>query len=186
MRRVVGRVVMVVIILVAAAGVSRALGNEPALNETQVKSLFLINFAKYVDWPPVAFDGAAAPIVIGLWKDDKFSEVLGQTVERKHVGGRRIVFRLIAAGDDTANCHILFIRDAQKTRLGEILGKTQGLPVLTVGEMDQFLESGGVINFVKKEGKVRLEINLAAARQAGLGLSSKLLSVADVVIGKAN
>jgi len=44
-------------------------------------------------------------------------------------------------------------------------------------------ENGGMINFVMKDGKVRLEINLAAAQQANLLISSKLLSVADVVKG---
>ena len=65
------------------------------------------------------------------------------------------------------------------------MGKIKTRPVLTVGETDQFMEQGGVINFVKKEGKVRLEINLDAARQAKLEISSKLLNVADVVKGKS-
>jgi hypothetical protein len=56
--------------------------------------------------------------------------------------------------------------------------------VLTVGESDQFTDQGGVINFVEKQGKIRLEINLAAARLANLQISSKLLSVADSVKGK--
>jgi hypothetical protein len=56
--------------------------------------------------------------------------------------------------------------------------------VLTIGEIDQFLEQGGVINFVKKEGRIRLEISLDAARLANLQISSKLLNVADAVRGK--
>jgi hypothetical protein len=55
--------------------------------------------------------------------------------------------------------------------------------VLTVGETELFTARGGAINFVMKDGKVRLEINLAAAQQANLQISSKLLSVADVVKG---
>jgi hypothetical protein len=41
-----------------------------------------------------------------------------------------------------------------------------------------------MVNFTRKDGKVRLEINLTAAEKAKVGISSKLLSVADVVRGK--
>jgi hypothetical protein len=73
---------------------------------------------------------------------------------------------------------------SEKKRLAEILARIKALPSLTVGETDHFAQQGGVIGFIKREGKVRLEINLEAARQAGLQLSSKLLSVADSVTGK--
>ena len=42
-----------------------------------------------------------------------------------------------------------------------------------------------MINLTKKANKIRLEINLVAAQRAQLKLSSKLLSVADVVMGKS-
>jgi len=56
--------------------------------------------------------------------------------------------------------------------------------VLTVGESDGFLSEEGIINLTKKANKVRLEINLKAAQKARLQLSSRLLTVADVVVGK--
>ena len=66
----------------------------------------------------------------------------------------------------------------------EILEPLKTLPLLTVWESDQFLDRGGVINFVKKDGKVRIEIDLDAARRGQLQISSKLLKVADLVRGK--
>jgi hypothetical protein len=53
-----------------------------------------------------------------------------------------------------------------------------------VGDSEKFARQGGVIGFVKKDGKVRLEVNLNAARKARLEISSKLLAVADEVIGR--
>jgi hypothetical protein len=70
--------------------------------------------------------------------------------------------------------------------MGGILDRAGALPILTVGEDEEFAQKNGIINFVLKDGKVRLEINLAAARKAGLTMSSKLLAVADVVKGKTN
>ena len=161
-------------------------GGEVPATEYQVKAVFLFNFAKYVDWPAAAFTNASAPITIGVLGEDRFDDNLRRTVAGKTVNGRAFVIRHIAVDESTEGCHILFISDSEKKRLGEILDKIKARPVLTVGETGQFLESGGMINFVKKEGRIRLEINLDAARQAGLQISSKLLNVADAVKGKLN
>ncbi len=165
------------------AGASRGFG-QTTLTEHQVKALFLLNFAKYVEWPANAFADASAPMVIGVISEGKFQDELARAVAGKSASGRRIILQPVANDGDLEKCHILFISDSEKKRLGEILGKIKARPVLTVGETDQFMEHGGVINFVKKEGKVRLEINLEAARQAKLQISSKLLNVADEVKGK--
>jgi hypothetical protein len=87
---------------------------------------------------------------------------------------------------DLNGCQILFISDSESSRMGGILDKAGALPILTVGEDEQFSKNNGIINFVLKNGKVRLEIDLAAAKKTGLIISSKLLAVADVVKGNAN
>ena len=88
-------------------------------------------------------------------------------------------------GDNCAGCHILFLSASEKKRLPEILARLRGASVLTVGESESFLQAGGVINFARRNQRVRLEVNAAAADQAGLKISSKLLNVADLVIGGA-
>ncbi|MCX5637000.1 MAG: YfiR family protein, partial [Planctomycetota bacterium] len=55
-------------------------------------------------------------------------------------------------------------------------------PVLTISEMEGFIEKGGMINFITEESKVRFEINDSAAKKSGLQISSKLLSLAKKVI----
>ena len=160
-------------------------GGEVTMTEYQVKALFLLNFTKYVDWPAAAFDGTNAPIVIGVCGEDEFGGALTNAVAGKTISGRQIVVQPVGKDADPGKCQMLFISDSEKDRLGEILNKVKALPVLTVGETDQFVERGGMINFVIKEGRVRLEINLDAARRANLEISSKLLGVADVVKGRA-
>ena len=161
-------------------------GDEVSMPEYQVKALFLLNFIKYVDWPQGSFADAGTPVIIGVYGEDRFGDALKKAVQGKIISGRRIIVQSLGKSDATAKCNILFISDSEKTHLGEILNKIKGLPVLTVGESGLFLEQGGIINFVNKEGKIRLEINLDSARQANLQISSKLLSVADVVKGKPN
>jgi len=145
---------------------------QTSMSEYQVKALFLCNFVKYVTWPAEAMPGATSPIVIGILGQDNFDDSLTHAVEGKNINGREIVIKHFSAGDDLSGCAILFVSSSENSRLGQIL---------TVGESDSFLQSGGIINFMLKEGKIHLAINVASAQKAKLEISSKLLSVADVV-----
>jgi len=159
---------------------------DASLPEYQVKALFLLNFTKYVDWPPNAFAGSNTAITIGLYGESKLGEALKNVVAGKSVGGRAIVVRHLESADDSSQCHIVFISDSEAPRMREILNRASALPILTVGEDDLFAQNGGIINFVLKNGNVRLAIDLTAAKKAGLTISSRLLAVADVVKGKSN
>ena len=152
-----------------------------AFTEYQVKALFLLNFTKYVDWPTNAFAGAETPITIGVVGENKIGAELEKIIPGRSANGRPIALKVIENSGDLAQCQILFIGNSETKRQREILTSLRKAPVLTVGETGQFLDEGGMINFVLKEGKVRLEINLASARKANLQISSKLLSVADTV-----
>src|SRR5262249_9660134 len=79
------------------------------------------------------------------------------------------------------SCHILFVASSESNFLPQTLKPFRGASVLTVGESDSFAREGGIITFVDKDNNVQLEINLAAAEQARLKISSKLLSLAKVI-----
>jgi len=82
---------------------------------------------------------------------------------------------------EARSCHVLFISQPDTETLKQALERVRGLPVLTVSESSDFLRLGGMINFVVEQDRVRFEINLEAAEQHHLKLSSKLLAVARVV-----
>ena len=170
--------------LLLATGTAASM--DVSLTEYQVKALFLFNFTKYVEWPAAAFASAHAPITIGVLGQDKFDDNLLRAVEGKTVNGRACVIKHLASGEDPGGCQILFVCDSEASRMAEIMDKAGTLPVLTVGEDEAFAQNGGIINFVLKNGNVRLEIDVAAAKKAGLTISSRLLAVADAVKGGAN
>jgi hypothetical protein len=165
------------------AGSVRA-AETPALSERQVKALFLFNFAKYVEWPAGAFSNSSAPIVIGVVGEDGLGDEFRRVTGERTVNDRKVVIKQIDGTADLKDCQILFIGSSEKGRLAEILEAVKDSAVLTVGETDRFLQQEGMINFTKKENKIRLEINLVPAQRVNLKLSSKLLTVADVVLGK--
>ncbi|MBE0544024.1 MAG: YfiR family protein [Verrucomicrobia bacterium] len=171
------------IVLALLAGSVAGFAQAAPQPEHQVKAAFLFNFPKYVDWPADAFAETNSPIVIATIGETGLGDELRELVSDKTVNGRPLVFKVVAE-NSAADCHILFIPESARRRVPAILQNLKGATVLTVGESDDFLDKGGIINLARRDHKIRLEVNLATARQAGLKISSKLLSVADVVKGK--
>lgn len=164
-------------------GAGSGFGGESTFTEYQVKALFLLNFTKYVDWPATAVADTNTHVTIGIYGDNQFGDNLQKAVAGRVVNGRSIVIRQIDNTNDLVKCQVLFLNCPEPKDAAKILALVKTSPVLTVGETDQFTGQGGIIRFLKKDGKVRLEINLPAAQLANLRISSKLLSVADNVIG---
>jgi hypothetical protein len=170
------------LLLCLAAPVPAAESSRAAVGEYQVKAAFLYHFAKFVEWPHSSTSGdSIAVCVIG---EDPFGPVLDFTFEDKSLNGRRFEVRRLAGSPELQACPILFVSRSENNKTGQILQALRQAPVLTVGESQQFQEAGGMIHLVLDESKVRFDINLAAAKDAGLRISAQLLRLARRVQGK--
>jgi hypothetical protein len=163
--------------LLLAAGFGYAQTPRPP-SEYQLKAAFLYNFAKFIDWPPETFPDDKSPFIIGILGDNPFGTDLERTVADKKINDRPIAIRPFRTAAEATNCQILFISSSEKKRFSEIIQSLHGSAVLTVGEAGQFIESGGMVNFVQEASKIRFQINDDAAKAARLKISSKLLSLA--------
>jgi hypothetical protein len=152
--------------------------------EYQVKAAFLEKFGKFVEWPGTALAGAGAPLVIGVFGENPFRDDLENLAAKDTINGHAMVVRQIKSPADLKGCHVVFIPASMKAREPEMLAEVKGLGILTVGETDDFIQHGGMINFVIENNRIRFEINDAAARRAGLKISSKLLALARPVAAK--
>jgi YfiR/HmsC-like len=159
----------------------RAHAQAPVADEYQVKAAFLYNFAKFVEWPPGAFRSAQDPITICLLGQNPFDDSLKEAVRGKTVEGRTFVVRQAFDAQQAIGCQILFVNSAERKRFQPMLDALKANGVLTVGESPGFAAEGGVVNFKLASGKVRLEINVDAAERAKLRVSSKLLSLAEII-----
>jgi hypothetical protein len=149
--------------------------------EYQVKAVFLFNFTQFVDWQPTAFTNAAEPFCIGIVGDDPFKGFLDETVKGEKVSGHPLVVRRCAGAGDVTGCQIIFINRSMGKQAEPVLAGLRGADVLTVGESEGFINDGGMIGFATEQNKIHLKINLAAAKEAHLTISSKLLRLADIV-----
>ncbi len=153
--------------------------------ENQVKAAFLYNFARFVDWPEGALEEMGEVFRIGVMGDEALADAVDRAIEGKSAHGRSVVVQRPHDPEDLGGYHLLFIAASENRRLEEIFDALHGRPVLTVGETDRFARLGGMIRFRIADVRLRFEVNLRAAADPGLRVSSRLLSVASAVTGEA-
>lgn len=161
---------------------SRAAAAEAA--EYKVKSVFLFYFTQFVSWPPASFADANTPFVIGILGDDPFGADLEGAVRGERIDGHPIEIRRFSRIEEVSLCHILYVSRSQGAELGHVLSALRNRSILTVSDIDGFSRAGGMIRFVTENNKVRLRINIDAARSAGLVISSKLLRPSEIISGQ--
>ena len=149
-------------------------------SEYRLKAAFLYNFAKYVEWPPGAFASTGSPLLICIAGDNPFGNALA-ALSGKTVESHPVEVRHIPAATSLEHCHIVFVGRAEQGRFKALLAKLNRLPILTVSDINDFAQAGGMIGLVEAEQGIRFAINLAVARQANLKLSSQLLKLATIV-----
>ncbi|MBN2029253.1 YfiR family protein [bacterium] len=150
-------------------------------SENQVKAKYLYNFARFVEWPDTVFPDAKTPITIGVIGEDPFGIDLNKTVEGKRIDGREFRIERFDCVENIPYCHILFIGACNRDERCHLLDQLNGVPTLTIGDMDRFASDGGMINFIVVDQNVRFEINHEAARRSGLILSPRILKMAKIV-----
>jgi hypothetical protein len=148
--------------------------------EYQVKAVFLFNFTQFVGWPPTRADGKT-PIVIGILGDDPFGSYLDDTVRGEKVGDRPLIVRRYRRIEDVDDCQILFISRSEAVRSEQIAARLKDRSILTVSDADPSGVNAAIVQFVTKNDRVKLRIDVSSARDAGLTISSKLLRVAEIV-----
>ena len=167
--------------VVHTSGVPTALAQSKA-DEYHVKAAFLFHFAQLVEWPD-APDQSGSSLLLCTLGDDPFHGELESTVEGKQIGSRVLRIRHLSEARVTRGCNMVFISRSENRHLAAILASLRNSPILTVGEADDFLASGGMVRFCLEGDRVRFEINREAAESARLKISSKLLLLARNVAG---
>jgi hypothetical protein len=168
---------------VLVAGVALSAGRaraQPAPAEYQVKAAYLLNFARFVEWPAGVLP-ASSPLNIAIVGDDPFGGALDEVLRGKSANGHAIQLRHLRWDDTLAPSQIIFISASEEGHLSQILRFIGRDSVLTVSDIDRFSLRGGVIEFLMVGDRVRFDINRTSAAAAQLNISSKLLNVARAV-----
>ena len=175
------RLCMALMLLSAVSWRTPALAQDPAPVEYQVKAAFLLNFAKFVQWPSTVFQNDRAPIIACIFRYDPFGAALDEIIRGKNINNRELVARRITEIRELSSCQLIFISDRETRRLPDILLALKGGSVLLIGETGHFAERGGSIQFFLEDNRLRFAVNLDALARSRLTVSSKMLALARIV-----
>ncbi len=178
--------------------IPKARADSTTSREYQLKAAFLYNFIMFIDWPEEKTSDCNGPIIIGVIGNDPFGDAF-EPVKNKKVKGNNVVIERFKGLEELKEssekgfqqhpqieairkCHVLFVCSSEKKWIREIINLLEGDGILTVGDIEGFLEAGGTINFVMEDKKVRFEINVTAVKRAKLKIRSQLLRLAKRVV----
>ncbi len=173
----------VLVLFIASLAASAEL---PRASEYELKAAFLFNFIKFTDWPADELAKSDDRFIIGVVGKDPFGAALDKIIEGETVHNRAIVARRFSRMDEAVtNSHVLFISSSEETNLPAILKILDQRSVLTVSDMDNFAQRGGIISLKKENNKIVFDINLETAKRVGITMNAQLLKLAKIVRGKS-
>jgi hypothetical protein len=143
--------------------------------ELAVKATYLYKFPPFVEWPA----GALPPgdnFTLCVVGEDPFGGMLDRAISGQQVKDRPIVVRRLATFNAEAGCQMVYATGSAAQSVPAILAALRGKPILSVTDGER--DAKGMLNFVIADNRVRFEIDDQAAAEAGLVISSKLLSLA--------
>jgi hypothetical protein len=147
------------------------------IDEFKIKAGYLFNFTKFITWS----DEESETFNICILGNDPFGATI-DPIEQQSAFNHPIKLFRLATVNKELHCHIVYVGAG-------VNAKSAGLNAnnsLTVGEDSSFITQGGMIAFVKRQDKIKLQINLKLLQQRSLKISAKLLEVAEVVGEEGN
>ena len=174
---ILGRIVSIIVFLfiITFSSLLAADGDDP---ESEYKAYFIYTFSKYVEWEDLDADST---FIIGVIGNSNLVPYLERIAEVKSIKGKKITIRRWRQANNIGVCHILFIPRSQKDQLNEIRKKTEGRPILTIGDTKGFAQKGVCINLINIRDRIGFEVNMTTIDDTTLKVSSQLLKLANSV-----
>lgn len=163
----------------AIGATAQAQPGASAFPEDAVKAVFLYRFAGYVQWPMPPT--APAAFVVAVLGADEVADRLQRLLPDHPIHGLTAQAHRIRGLQELGTAQMLYIGPDYDGDLVSLIARLRGRAVLVVTDRDGALDAGSMVNFLTQSGHIRFEVSLAAARQAGLTISSDLLAVAQRV-----
>ena len=152
--------------------------------EALVKAAFIFNFVKFISWPGERAIATQSSIDICVLGDSDLSSAASVF---KQASSAKLALQLVperSAKSAVTHCHIVFVGDSEEGKLSDVMASLKGQPVLTVSDISNFAERGGMIGFVLTDNKIKLAVNKRAIESAGLKVDAQLLEIALKVIDR--
>jgi hypothetical protein len=169
-----GTGLLLALLLLPGAGATTADAQDD--DEARLRASVLLRLSEFVEWPAAVL--ASAPeFVVCVAGAPGVHRHLQALSEGATIHGRRAALTLVQDPEDIGHCHLLY---ESRGSTGDVrsIRAAANQPILTVCDDVSALEAGGMIALVRRAGRLRFDLDNAAARQAGLRFSPHLLRLA--------
>lgn len=151
------------------------------MDENTAKADIVWNIAKFVTWPSAAMGPTSSPLVVTIVGEDDLAIALASQLSTRSVNGRSVFVRFARRAQDVRGSHVVYVASSEAAHIDAVLAELRGKPALTVADASGFVQRGGMVNFTQEQGRTRFQIHVGHAEAVGLKVSSRLLSLAQVV-----
>lgn len=144
------------------------------------KSVFTLNFIRYIGWPDATKEG---DFVIGVIRNKEVADWLKNQSKGKKFGFQNVVIKEFKSADEVTNCQVVFVSSSinMSKHASTIVDKCGGKNTLIISEKEGATNYGSMINFVVRDDKLKFELHKANASKFGLQISSKLEGMASAI-----
>ncbi len=166
-----------IVILLVFIGIASV--NVQANDIVKYKSMFTLNFIRYVGWPDDTKNG---DFVIGVLRNKELAaELRGQT-EGKKFGFQNIVIKEFKNIEEISDCQLIYVSEVIGfSKVAGTISQKVGKNTLIISEDNGAISSGSMINFVVVNDLLKFEVSPSNAQLKGLTLSSSLVSMKNAI-----
>jgi len=173
-----GRYLLLLVVVYACA--FRFSAQTTVADEYEIRAAMLFNLTKFIDWPASKMDTTHPDFYVCMLGSDPLGSDLDSVMQNKFVQGKPVIVRHLSSIDTADSCNILYVGSSERSNAIRASSQLAKNAVLTVSEKPNTDNHSQVIGLPADENHVRIEVNLAAAQQSGLTISSRLLRLATV------
>jgi len=168
--------------IVVASSPSRTPEAKRILTEAEAKAAFVLNFARFTEWPANKMPGDAKPIFLGVTAEGPVADELQRISKGFLIQGHPVEIVVLEGPLDATQCQILFVGDSDREKFQHYMDARTGLPVLVVGDRPESIKWGALVAFQPASARLQFIINRKAARARKITFSSQLLKLAAKIL----
>ena len=149
-----------------------------AQDEFQSKAARIARIAQVTTWPASKL-GPNAPLVIGVYGNDGVTDFLETAVQGRRLKGRNVVVKRFTAVQEVVGCHVLFVSRSEQDRVRDLLRRTAGEPILTIGESESFMDRGGIVRLTMLGEAAQFTFDASNLKRSQLEIDPETLTLAN-------
>lgn len=148
-----------------------------------VKADYLYQFLGYVEFAKSVLPQPDSPLMIGVIGADDVFNALAEVLPMRTINNRAVLRKRLTEGDSILGVHLLFVGKKIDLVQSALVKAARASSILLVTDAPNGLNAGAIFNFLVSGEHLRFEASLEAADRASVKISSRVLTLAEHVIG---